>query len=51
LVPFAEVRRGWFGLSHAGVSVEEMVRRLAGEFGVMPTAMRVRLQQMKLVSP
>jgi hypothetical protein len=26
-----------------------MVRRLAGEFGVTPAAIRVRLQQMKLV--
>jgi hypothetical protein len=48
-MPFAEVRRRWFALSHEGVSVEEMVRRLADEFSVTPAAMRVRLQQMRLV--
>jgi Zn-dependent peptidase ImmA (M78 family) len=30
LMPFAEVRRRWFGLSAHGMNVEEMVRRLAG---------------------
>jgi len=49
LMPFGEVRRRWFGLSSQGMSVEEMVRRLADEFGVTPAAMRVRLQQMKLI--
>jgi Zn-dependent peptidase ImmA (M78 family) len=49
LMPFAEVRRRWFGLPQEGVNVEEMVRRLAGEFSVTPAAMRVRLQQMRLV--
>ena len=29
LMPFAEVRRRWFGLSRDGVSVEDMVRWLA----------------------
>ena len=29
LMPFGEVRRRWFGLSSQGMSVEEMVRRLA----------------------
>jgi Zn-dependent peptidase ImmA (M78 family) len=49
LMPFAEVRRRWFAPPHEGMSVEEMVRRLADEFGVTPTAMRVRVQQMRLV--
>ena len=49
LMPFAEVRRRWFGLSRDGVSVEDMVRRLADEFSVTTSAMRVRLQQMKVV--
>jgi Zn-dependent peptidase ImmA (M78 family) len=49
LMPFAEVRRRWFGLSCEGVSVEDMVRRLADEFAVTTSAMRVRLQQMKVV--
>src|SRR6516225_5505417 len=34
LMPFAEVRRRWFGLSRDGVSVEDMMRRLADEFAV-----------------
>jgi Zn-dependent peptidase ImmA (M78 family) len=29
LMPFSEVRRGWFGLSAESVSVEDAVRRLA----------------------
>ena len=49
LMPFAEVRRRWFGLSRDGVSVEDMVRRLADEFAVTTSAMRVRLQQMKVI--
>ena len=49
LMPFAEVRRRWFGLSRDGVSVEDMVRRLADEFAMTTSAMRVRLQQMKVV--
>jgi hypothetical protein len=43
LMLFAEVRRRWFGLSRDGVSVEDMVRRLADEFAVTTSAMRVRL--------
>jgi hypothetical protein len=31
------------------VSVEDMVRRLADEFAVTTSSMRVRLQQMKVV--
>ena len=50
LMPFGEVRRRWFGLSPQGMNIEEMVRRLAEEFRVTPSAMRVRLQQMKTVS-
>jgi hypothetical protein len=49
LMPFAEVRRRWFGLSREGVSVEDMVRQLADEFAVTTSAMRVRLQQMKVI--
>ncbi len=49
LMPFGEVRRRWFGLSPHGLSVEEMVRRVAEDFGVTPAAMRVRLQQTKLI--
>lgn len=49
LMPFGEVRRRWFGLSPNGISVEKMVQRLAAEFGVTAAAMRVRLQQMRLV--
>lgn len=49
LMPFAEVRRRWFALSTEGVNVEEMVRRLADEFEVTPSAMNVRVQQMRLV--
>lgn len=48
-VPFSKVRRCWFSRSAEGVSVEDAVRRLADEFIVTPAAMRVRLQQMKLV--
>ncbi|HET9001975.1 MAG TPA: ImmA/IrrE family metallo-endopeptidase [bacterium] len=50
LMPFAEVRRRWFGLSSDGKSVEDMVRRLAEKFKVTPAAMRVRLQQMKIIA-
>ena len=49
LMPFAEVRRRWFGLSRNGVTAEDMVRRLADEFAVTTSAMRVRLQQMKVI--
>ena len=49
LMPFSEVRRRWFGLSAEGIRVDEMVRRLVEEFEVTPAAMRVRLQQMRLV--
>ena len=54
LMPFAEVRRRWFALIHeqrleGELSVEGRVEHLAAEFGVTPTAMRVRLQQIKLI--
>jgi Zn-dependent peptidase ImmA (M78 family) len=54
LMPFFEVRRRWFALSVekpvAGeLSLEDKVQRIAEEFRVTPMAMRVRLQQMKLV--
>ena len=48
-MPFAEVRRRWFGLSRDGVSVEDMVRRLSDEFAVTTSAMRVQLQQMRVI--
>ena len=49
LMPFAEARQRWFAsLRERPEQPEaERVRRLAQEFGV--TAMRVRLEQMKLV--
>ena len=54
LMPFAEVSRRWFALLRerpvAGeLSADERGRRLADEFGVTPSAMRVRLEHMKLV--
>jgi len=53
LMPFAEVRRRWFALSEQRVTneigLEEKVRRLAEEFGVTAAAMRVGLQQTKMI--
>ena len=54
LMPFFEVRRRWFALAQerpveGELSLEDRVKRLADEFGVTPGAMRVRLQQMKLI--
>jgi Zn-dependent peptidase ImmA (M78 family) len=54
LMPFFEVRRRWFAISQehpfeGELSTEGRVDRLAAEFGVTPAAMRVRLQQMKLI--
>ena len=54
LMPFFEVRRRWFAISQeqppeGELSVEDRVKRLAAEFNVTPAAMRVRLQQMKLI--
>ena len=54
LMPFFEVRKRWFATSQEQgaereLSVEDRVKRLAEEFGVTPAAMRVRLQQMKLI--
>jgi Zn-dependent peptidase ImmA (M78 family) len=56
LMPFFEVRKRWFALSQerpveGELSLEDRVKRLADEFGVTPAAMRVRLQQMKLIRP
>jgi len=53
-VAFREVRRRWFALSQehpveGELSTEGRVERLAAEFAVTPAAMRVRLQQMKLI--
>jgi hypothetical protein len=53
-MPFFEVRRRWFAISQerpveGELSVEKRVDRLAAEFGVTPAAIRVRLQQMKLI--
>ncbi len=53
-MPFFEVRRRWFAYSQelpveGELSTEARVERLAAEFGVTPAAMRVRLQQMKLI--
>jgi len=55
LMPFREVRRRWFAISQdrpveGELSLEDRAKRLAEEFGVTPAAMRVRLQQIKLIS-
>jgi hypothetical protein len=49
-----EVRRRWFAISQerpveGELSLEDRVKRLAEEFAVTPAAMRVRLQQMRLI--
>jgi len=54
LMPFFEVRKRWFAIAQerpvkGELSHEDRVRRLAEEFGVTPAAMRVRLQQMRLI--
>ncbi len=54
LMPFFEVRKRWFAIAQehppeGESSLEKRVERLAAEFGVTPAAMRVRLQQMKLI--
>ena len=54
LMPFFEVRKRWFAISQerpvgGELSLEDRVKRLADEFGVTPAAMRVRLEQMKLL--
>jgi hypothetical protein len=48
------MRKRWFAISQerpvdGKLSIEDRVKRLVGEYGVTPAAMRVRLQQMKLV--
>jgi len=53
-MPFFEVRRRWFAISQerpveGELSLENRVTRLAEEFDVTPAAMRVRLDQMKLI--
>jgi hypothetical protein len=54
-MPFFEVRKRWFATAQehppeGELSVEDRVKRLAVEFNVTLAAMRVRLQQMKLIS-
>jgi Zn-dependent peptidase ImmA (M78 family) len=54
LMPFREVRPRWFAISQerpveGELSFEDRGKQLAEEFGVTPAAMRVRLQQMKLI--
>jgi len=55
LMPFFEVRKRWFAISQerpveGELSLEDRVmKRLAEEFGVTPAAMRVRIQQIKLI--
>ena len=54
LMPFAEVRRRWFAITRerpveGEMSLEARVKRLADEFEVTSAAMRVRLQQMKII--
>ena len=56
LMPFFEVRKRWFAVARerpveGELSVEDRIRRNADEFGVTTAAMRVRLQQMKLIRP
>lgn len=51
LMPFSEVSHRWLGSLRERPEREtaERVRRLASEFGVTPTAMRVRLEQMRIL--
>jgi Zn-dependent peptidase ImmA (M78 family) len=54
LMPFFEVRKRWFAISQerpveGELSLEKRIERLAAEFDVTPVAMRVRLQQMKML--
>lgn len=54
LMPFAEVSRRWFALLRehpveAELGTADRVRRLAREFEVTPSAMRVRLEQMRIL--
>ncbi len=59
LMPLARVRGRWFEASTELRSVlggrprkegaDQLVRKLAREFGVTPTAMRIRLQRLKLL--
>jgi Zn-dependent peptidase ImmA (M78 family) len=55
LMPFFEVRRRWSAISQerpveGELSLEDKIQKLAEEFSVTPAAMRVRVQQMKLIS-
>ena len=54
LMPFGDVRRRWFAVSQehpvdGELNSEKRIGRLAAEFEVTPAAMRVRLQQMKII--
>src|SRR5262249_33306746 len=54
LMPFVEVRKRWVAVSHeqpieGELSQEKRVERLATEFDVTPSAMRMRLQRMKVI--
>ncbi len=51
LMPFADVSRRWFASLRARPEQDsaERARRLASEFGVTPSAMRVRLEQMGIL--
>ncbi|HKX20010.1 MAG TPA: ImmA/IrrE family metallo-endopeptidase [bacterium] len=54
LMPFAEVSRRWYALLRERLVSGELmeadrVRRLAREFGVTASAMRIRLEQMKIL--
>ena len=54
LMPFFEVRKRWFAIAQerppeGESSLEKRVEQLAAEFDVTSSAMRVRLQQMKLI--
>lgn len=51
LMPFGEVSRRWYASLRAQPEQDaaERARRLASEFGVTPSAMRIRLEQMKIL--
>ena len=53
LMPFGELSRRWFASlrEQPEQSAKDRIRRLATDFGVTTSAMRVRVEQMRLVRP
>jgi Zn-dependent peptidase ImmA (M78 family) len=51
LMPFGEVSRRWFASlrEQPEQPAKDRTRRLASDFGVTPSAMKVRLEQMRIV--